>query len=122
MELFVEPEKASEFFGAAEPSIPELIRKHDRAQTPIHTIALSDPKSKNNMAEIAYLTGGHFRYVPRTDREYREMSVERRAASWLRLAKNHESGGRADLAEHYYRRIVSEYPATTAAEEVRRRN
>lgn len=119
---FDEPKSESEFFGAEEPVISNLIEEYGEGQTPVHTVALADPESKANLEEISRLTGGTFRFVPREKKSRKKMNSERRAASWLRLAQQHETRGRLDLAEHYYRKIVGELPGTSAAEEVRRRD
>jgi hypothetical protein len=112
---FDAPEPASGFFGTPEPEVSMLIRDHNKAQTPIHTIAFADPSSKENMAEIASLTGGRFRFVTKDQLASRED----KAAGLLRLAENHKAFGELELASRYYARILSEYPKSQAAAEVR---
>lgn len=49
---------------AGDPETEQLVKRINRTDTPIHTFAYEDPRSKRRMEDIAQLSGGDYRYIP----------------------------------------------------------
>jgi hypothetical protein len=95
------------------PSVFEVIERHNRAQTPIHTIAYEDKSSCKAMEQISQSTGGEYQFIP--PHTAADELPTRRANYLLSLAKGLESRGRWKQALAIYRRIERDYPASDAA-------
>ena len=101
-------------------SIPDLIRQHNVGQVPVHTIAFADRSSRANMAEVAALTGGRFRFVAQEEIESSHAYEEQYAARFLALAEHWEKSGRVRRARKLMESIARDFPDTEAAQRILR--
>lgn len=100
------------------PSVSEVIGRHNRGRTPIHTIAYEDKLNCQAMEQIARSTGGEYRFVPPHSKVVRPSSdelAENRAGYLLSRARLSESQGRWKQALAMYRRIERDFPHSDAA-------
>ncbi|HWB08998.1 MAG TPA: hypothetical protein VG826_07230 [Pirellulales bacterium] len=108
------------------PSVSEVIERHNRVGTPIHTVAYEDKSSCRQMEQIARSTGGEYQFVAphasvaRPDPHRKGLDQEdlsnNRARYLLSRADVLESHGRWKQALAIYRRIERDFPQTTQAE------
>jgi hypothetical protein len=102
------------------PTIFEVIERHNRSQTPVHTIAYEDTSNCKTMELIAHSTGGEYRFVPphgSGPKPSRAVVLRNnRASHLLARARVLESRGREKQAQTLYRRIQQDYAGTPAAQ------
>jgi hypothetical protein len=77
--------------------IPQLIRRFNTGRVQIHSIAFADPSSKANMAEIAALTGGRFRFIAKDELRTTVFYAEEIAAKYLADAESLADRGQSEL-------------------------
>lgn len=133
--------KATGFFGGEAIDAKTVVARTNPGNIPVHTIAFEEPSSRKNMNEISEMTGGDFRFVLRsgrvsggsvatkpssdtltvTDVKAKDSLAEQKAAKWLGYASDMETLENDRMARYYYTKILSEFPETKTAAEVRRR-
>lgn len=107
------------------PSVSDVIDRHNRGSTPIHTIAYEDKACSKAMEQIARSTGGEYKFVPPhqsvvassvvVNRSPRADLSNQRASYLVSRAESLESRGRWKQALAIYRRIERDFPSTEAA-------
>ena len=108
------------------PSVFEVVDRHNRNRTPIHTVAYEDLSNCKLMEQIAKSTGGEYKFVPPHSSAAANSAAassvapadlqNNRANFLLFRARSLESRGRADQAQAIYRRIERDFSGTEAAQ------
>jgi hypothetical protein len=110
------------------PTVTEVVERNNSGETPIHTFAYEDPVSKERMLTLADQTGGVFRFIPANKARRPAVAAKSaatppkrvRANALLQMGKLLEANGKTEEANERYRRIVTRFPDTFAAEEAGR--
>lgn len=103
------------------PSVFQIVDRHNRGGTPIHTIAYEDTANCRTMERLSKSTGGNYRFIPphaalAATSTHPVDLAKNRANYLLSQAKALELRGRAKQAQAVYRRIEREFSATDAAQ------
>jgi hypothetical protein len=113
------------------PGVFDVVDRHNRSRTPIHTVAYEDKANGKVMEQIARSTGGAYRFVPPHASVAASSSAaassaassvtpaelqNNRANFLLFRAQSLESHGRDKQAQAIYRRIERDFSGTDAAQ------